>query len=183
MSSMCASITTPSHGSANGLSITIDSTASKMCWWDTRPLTETCVYTCPVRFKSPQRYHIKNGYRFNECATLRDREADSKASVEYVGAFCGLPCVLSWAMEKAKDDPIFSNSVSMINSFYAAIKPHVTVGLKPAAPREILVEFGGSLSIDEYRAQNTDWEHVRSTLVKNGSGMTFITPIFENVSL
>lgn len=137
------------------LRVSVDASKSTHCWWDTDPIVGGVMYRCPVQFSSAQKSHVRNGYRFNESVPCNDEHCTTPASVEYVGAFCSLSCCLAWAKRESSWDPMYSNSVCMINMYAAVTRPDSPLP-KPAPSMVLLKKYGGELSTSSYRALSED---------------------------
>lgn len=70
-------------------------------------------------------------------------------SYETDGVFCSFNCALAFANEN-KLNPMYSRSVSLLNRIYSDIAEKGLV-LTPAPSWRLLEEYGGTLTIDEYR--------------------------------
>tara|TARA_B100000035_G_C20858465_1_gene490769 strand:- start:94 stop:750 length:657 start_codon:yes stop_codon:yes gene_type:complete len=69
-----------------------------------------------------------------------------------IGDFCSLECAYRYAYEYHKDN--IHEIINIIN-LYNNKKKNVTTNVKMAPPKTILKMFGGDLSIDEYRKNNS----------------------------
>ncbi|CAL44713.1 21.8 kD Zn-finger/nucleic acid binding [Spodoptera frugiperda ascovirus 1a] len=172
---------------SSSVEMLVDCTQSNTCWWDTEPLVENAPkYTCPVRFRTSQRHHSKNGYRFNESVPLRDTDAHSPGRVDYVGSFCSLSCTLSWCVRESLVEPMYSNSVTLINLY--CMRNGIELP-KEARTYTLLKKYGGPLTIEEFRENSTDIEHVRTDVTKcvnnnnNNNSLCFLTPVYSNVNV
>ena len=69
-------------------------------------------------------------------------------SYETDGVFCSFNCALAFAIEN-KSNPLYSRSISLINRIYSDVSKGVV--LTPSPSWRLLEEYGGPLTIDEYR--------------------------------
>lgn len=110
-------------------SITIDVTHIK-CWWDCCRFSGLPCYL-PESF-SEDTYYV-------------------------IGCFCSFNCMLAYNLYYLKDTKIYYRK-SLIYKLYRQVyglNYDINVTIKEALPRELLVDFGGNMSIEEYR-QNFD---------------------------
>ncbi len=87
------------------------------CWWCTLKI-EFNAKECPVR-----------------------KEADKLITI---GKFCSLSCVKSFAMKESFSDPVYSDSVRLIQLFNGDVKP--------ALGFQILREYGGYMNPEEFKS-------------------------------
>ena len=71
-------------------------------------------------------------------------------SYETDGVFCSFNCTLAFALEN-RSNPLYSRSVSLINRIYNDMSENGNTPLTPSPSWRLLEEYGGQLSIDEYR--------------------------------
>lgn len=65
------------------------------------------------------------------------------------GNFCSPECATSYLFKERIDNHVQWERYALLNSIYS---DSTTNGIRPAAPREVLRMFGGSMDISEYRA-------------------------------
>lgn len=71
------------------------------------------------------------------------------------GNFCSAECATAHLFKEHLDSHVRWERYALLNSLYsedAAIPSNSSHGIRPAAPREVLRMFGGSMDISEYRA-------------------------------
>ena len=131
------------------------------CYWDRHLITDKNVIRCPTRYvpSEHKRVHVTRGgssYVIKEKITKKDRKKKivpsdittvRKEYYETEGIFCSLECCVAY-IQSNSHDPMYDESSQLL------MKMHDIVRLPTAAPHwKNLVEYGGSLSIDEYRKQ------------------------------
>ena len=65
------------------------------------------------------------------------------------GNFCSPECATTYLFKERIDNHVQWERYALLNSIYS---DSTTNGIRPAAPREVLRMFGGSMDISEYRA-------------------------------
>lgn len=99
---------------------------SLKCLWDGHPFTN-------IPFPLPEVYH-GNAYHVNGC-------------------FCSIDCALAYNLYVLKDSKIYqrkSLAIKLYRDLYD-IPPTVEVNVKEAPPREVLEDYGGYVSIEQFR--------------------------------
>ncbi len=127
------------------------------CYWDRHLITSDNIIRCPTRYVPSEykRTHVTRGgssYVIKEKITKKERERKTvpsdittvqKEYYETEGVFCCVAYIQSNA-----HNPIYDESAQLL------MKMRNITQLPKAAPHwKTLVEYGGWLSIDEYREQ------------------------------
>ncbi len=141
------------------------------CYWDRHLITGDNVIRCPTRYvpSEHKRVHVTRGGSscvIKEKITKKERERKTvpldiitvqKEYYETEGVFCSLRCCVAYIQSNAHD-PIYDESAQLL------MKMCDITRLPQVAPHwKTLVEYGGWLSIDEYRKQ-LDTTRSRSVL-------------------
>jgi hypothetical protein len=130
---------------------------------------ETHPIGCPIKYhphildeKDPKRIKIESFLKENNFYS----EDGSTDYFETEGLFCSIPCVKSYIISCLSKNPLsirYSNSLSYLTVMYKKIhnisrniilkENNISnnIPIKSAHPIEILKEYGGSYTIDEYR--------------------------------
>ncbi len=131
------------------------------CYWDRHLITNDNVIRCPTRYvpSEHKRVHVTRGgtsYVIKEKITKKDREKKIvpsdittvlKEYYETERIFCSLRCCVAYIRSNSHD-PMYDESAQLL------MRMHDIVQLPIAAPHwKTLVEYGGWLSISEYRKQ------------------------------
>ena len=131
------------------------------CYWDRHPITNDNVFRCPIQYvpSENKRVHVTRGgssYVIKEKITKKDREKKivpsdtvtvQKEYYETEGVFCSLECCVAYVRSNAHDST-YEDSYQLLMKMYNIIK------LPNAAPHwRVLVDYGGWLSIGDYRKQ------------------------------
>lgn len=108
------------------------------CWWD-------CNYFTGIPCFLPELYH--NGIYY------------------VIGCFCSFNCALAYNLFYLKDSKIYIR-ISLIYKIYREIykiPPNEEIKIKEALPRELLEDFGGSMTLITFRelSKNIDKEYVK----------------------
>ena len=74
-----------------------------------------------------------------------------------IGCFCSAECATSWNFNSDKRNDDIWESYSLLNLLYRKYLNGNSLKIKFAPPRESLLKFGGSLSIEEFRNYNNSY--------------------------
>lgn len=139
------------------------------CFWCRNKFSSRPI-GCPLSYKNNRLYKkyyseiTKNNYCLQENISEKQFE-DSKLTNDenffslelepsnyYLtdGIFCSFNCCLSFIMEK-KSDPIYTQSEHLLKKMYSDLFPDFIVGLSPAPDWRLLQDYGGDLSIEDFR--------------------------------
>ena len=95
-----------------------------------------------------------------------------------IGCFCSPECAASWNFYDYGDNKIWE-SYSLLNLLYRKTFENNIVNIKLAPPRQCLKMFGGTLSIDEFRKSNLNYNKTHKIIMPP---MTSIIPQIEETS-
>jgi hypothetical protein len=146
------------------------------CFWcrnafDGRPIG------CPIRYVSSKIHKkcisdiSKESYVINQSITEKscmsytpkDNELISHGYYETDGVFCTFNCCLAW-IEDNYHDPLYKNSSSLLLKLYTDIfKPTKIVKIFPAPSWRLLVDYGGTLSIENFRKSFNEYYYQQQT--------------------
>lgn len=138
------------------------------CYW-CRNAFETRPVGCPIDFISDRIYKkyyseiTKNHYVLQETITnsqlqqiddipMNNFTFEHSEQTFYLvdGIFCSFNCCLAF-IENHEQNPIYSKSKMYLNKIYRDLFPNVTNVISPAPSWRLLKEYGGELSVNEYR--------------------------------
>lgn len=97
------------------------------CWWCCTPFDNT-PFSLPIK-KIDNEYLVK-------------------------GCFCSPECTAAWNFDNQGNDSKWE-SYSLLNILYKKYYKGVAINIKIAPPKECLQKFGGNLTIEEFRENNT----------------------------
>lgn len=102
---------------------------TKSCWWDRHPFNNRPI-GCPIR------YHVKNGVE----------------TYETEGIFCSFPCCKAYIIDKGSKVK-YKDSLSLLTTLFETFITEKSYNMLPPSPSwKLLKDYGGHLSIQEYRA-------------------------------
>lgn len=132
------------------------------CYWCRHPF-EGQPIGCPIDYKPQVISRIYNSEiskdsfsvtesipRAQAVASDTVKKIVSNESYETDGVFCSFNCALAFANEN-KTNPLYTHSISLINRIYNDVSKKGAATLTPAPSWRLLEEYGGPLTIDEYR--------------------------------
>lgn len=136
---------------------------SKPCWWCRHPFYTTPI-GCPLRYYP----HSENNplqKRFEE----KMKEANYKNSTndffETEGLFCSFPCCKAYIISQ-KSNVKYKESCPLLTLLYKNLMDNSST-IFPEAPHwSILKDYGGHLSIEEFRASFGQLEFIETVNVK-----------------
>jgi len=129
------------------------------CFWDRHPIAGP-VIKCPIRYKPKQLIKMYTDSISNENYTIKenciqsDQSSDDKylyidSHYETMDAFCSFSCCLAW-IRAMKHDYTYSQSEILL---YKMWNEHNTnTPLHPAPSWRLLIPYGGTMTIDEFRS-------------------------------
>ena len=145
--------------------VTADINTVRRCFWDHHPFTHQPI-GCPIEYK-PRK--ISRSYNseisketFSVLESIPKNASDNYshtttivAPTEYYetdGVFCSLNCALAFAIEEHKRNPLYSQSVSLIQKIYNETTQSKSP-LIPAPPWRIIDVYSGDtdMTIAKYR--------------------------------
>lgn len=141
------------------------------CFWCRHPFTNRPI-GCPINYKSSRLYKkyyseiTKNNYCLEESISMKQLE-DSKLlnssndnyfclelnPMNYYitdGVFCSFNCCYAF-IDNNNKNPIYNQSENLLKKMYYDLFPNYTVKLIKAPHWRLLKEYGGELTIEEYR--------------------------------
>ena len=77
--------------------------------------------------------------------------------INVMGCFCCAECAASWNFNSDKRNNDIWESYSLLNLLYRKYLNGNSLRIKFAPPRESLIKFGGSLTIEEFRSHNNSY--------------------------
>lgn len=77
--------------------------------------------------------------------------------INAIGCFCSAECATSWNFNSDKRNDDIWESYSLLNLLYRKHLNGSVLKIKFAPPRESLIKFGGSLTIEEFRSSNSSY--------------------------
>ena len=99
------------------------------CWWCCSPFNNTpCAL--PIRKKNDE-YQV-------------------------IGCFCSPECAAAWNFDNYDNEERWEK-YSLLNMIYKKVFENQKISIKPAAPRQSLKIFGGTLTIEEFRKNNCNY--------------------------
>lgn len=132
------------------------------CFWCRHPFSSTPI-GCPIEYSPRVISRVYNSeitkdtFVVNESIASNQEIKDqhilkTKESEHYEsdGIFCSLNCTLAFAIEN-KHNPTYSKSVMLVHKIYNEIVENKTSSLIPSPSWRMLKEYGGNLSIEEFR--------------------------------
>ena len=141
------------------------------CFWDRNYIPDNVSpIGCPIRYIpnkavktyiseiSKEKYTIRENVTDKKSIELRDN-GDSRLSVESYnyyqtdGIFCSFNCCMAYIQSSEnKNNPIYRYSESLLLKMYNSFNPEEeTIEIVSAPHWRTLVEFGGNLSIEQFR--------------------------------
>lgn len=140
------------------------------CFW-CRHTFETCPIGCPIKYVNPtieksyishitkDKYYMKENITTTKLKnTLSNKKLESQMEIipfdnsYYLtdGIFCSFNCVLSFIKDNSKDF-FYKESYSLLHSMYESIVGKKISKILPAPHWRLLKEYGGNLSIENFR--------------------------------
>jgi uncharacterized protein YbaR (Trm112 family) len=139
---------------------------------------------CPTRYVPPQIERVltspitKEKYSIKENiprSLVASNENVTKDYYETDGVFCSYQCCLAYIVDN-KQNPMYSLSRTLLLNMWTKIQKNIP--LTSAPPWRMLREYGGSLSIEEFRARNTYYSY-KDTHAVQKVPLKPIVPMFE----
>jgi hypothetical protein len=167
------------------------------CFWDRNPF-ETVPIGCPIRYVSNiavKKYISeisKDMYIIKENITKNKKNIENKnLSVtntpfyETDGVFCSFNCAMAYILDNKKSNRLYDNSEMLLIKMYNDIMlsddkiTENVFSIDPAPNWRLLKEYGGSLSIEEFRNNFNKIEYENFGYVKNFPTFNSIGVLFE----
>ncbi len=140
------------------------------CFWDRNTLPDNIQpIGCPIKYvasravKSYQSEISKEKYTISEAITeKRQKELvnkkdkrflmEKKAYYETDGIFCSFNCCMAYINDvENKHNPMYNNSETLLIKMYNELNSENVEEIIPAPHWRMLCEFGGTLTIEQYR--------------------------------
>jgi hypothetical protein len=132
------------------------------CFWDRHPFS-TVPFGCPIEYSPKIISRVYNSEITKDTFVVNESVASNQSHqsehtiiktkdnehYESDGIFCSLNCALAFAKDNAHN-PVYSRSCMLIQKVYQEIVENKT-SLLPAPSWRLLKEYGGLLTIDEFR--------------------------------
>jgi hypothetical protein len=143
---------------------------NKHCFWCRNPFN-TVPIGCPIRYFPCQiqksyhseitkdTYNIKENISDFQCKYIEKYTSDNNINVkvhkdgyyEVDGVFCSFNCCASFIKEN-KQNKLYSSSYYLLQKMYIDMFDSPPVNISPAPSWRLLKEYGGHLSIEQYRS-------------------------------
>ena len=167
----------------------LDDTIIYNCYWDRHPI-ENKPIGCPISYVSrnankvyyseisKETYSIKENITPSKLENLKHTycgsstsklSISSKAYYQTDGIFCSFNCCMAFILDN-KHNRIYDLSQMLLLKMYNDIvdsKVNDVVVIKPAPHWRLLTEYGGSLSIKEFRGNFNKIEYENFGMIKN----------------
>lgn len=163
----------------------LETETTKRCFWCRNSFSSVPV-GCPIRYFPSQiqksyhseitkdMYNIKENISDSQCKRLDDYANDSNINVrinkkgyyEVDGVFCSFNCCCSFIKDN-KHDKLYSNSFYLLYKMYIDLFDASPIKITPAPSWRLLKEYGGHLSIEEFRSKFNTVEYVKKDFFRN----------------
>ena len=146
-----------------------DKTSYK-CFWDRNPIPEGVIpIGCPIKFTPPKAtktYHSEisketytitenlSNKKTKEVQKSQDRRitVDPRGYYHTDGIFCSFNCCMAYIQSpENRHNPLYRYSESLLMKMYQELNGNVNLEIVPAPNWRMLGEFGGTLSISQFR--------------------------------
>lgn len=120
------------------------------CFWCRFPFSNQPL-GCPIKHvpsKIVTKY--KSSLNQNEYIITEPDGSLSNSHYQTDGVFCSFNCCMSYINDNKKD-PLYSNSVNLLNILYSDIYGSKITKINPAPHWRTLVQYGGWLNINQFR--------------------------------
>jgi hypothetical protein len=167
------------------------------CWW-CRHSFDTIPIGCPIRYVPHQveKEYIseitKDSYKIRENMEIQyQKDLQSNDNITYKiidknyyetdGIFCSFNCLFAHILEN-KHNPLYKNSLNLMNKIYFDCVGKLPVNLKEASSWKLLKVYGGHLSIKDYRDKFNYVEYIDRGKIANIQKFKPIGTLFEEKS-
>lgn len=162
------------------------------CFW-CRHRFQTAPVGCPTRYVPAQIERTLTSPVTKETYTIREnvsQKAILAAGGDYYetdGVFCSYQCCLAYIQDN-KTNPLYALSKTLLSNMWLSTSPGLPSErgkLMPAPSWRMLREYGGTLTIDEFRARHTHYTYRethtvhRVPLAPRAVSLKPIVPMFE----
>lgn len=161
--------------------ITSDSSLARVCFWDRHPFNHKGIQ-CPISYKpkqlvkvyksdvSKEEYTIKENVPYHKATDGSDSAMSLDSSeYEFDGKFCSYACCLAY-IRANKHDPLYTHSETLLFQIFRAENNHNNKTLKvplPAPHWRLLIDYGGPLTITDFRKSFSDRVFVYHNYISN----------------
>lgn len=163
--------------------------AAASCFW-CRHRFSTLPIGCPLRYLPTQvvrtilsksedssTYSIKENVSESLCSSIHE-DTVRKAYFETDGIFCSFNCCLAFINDNAHKSR-YRQSKTLLSNMYAAAVGTCVAQIQPAPSWRLLSEYGGHMSIDEFRQTFNKVQYSESFEVKNVPRRVSVAVAFE----
>jgi hypothetical protein len=153
------------------------------CYWCQHSFTTQAI-GCPIRYVADQvakvycsevsrdKYTVRENISKERYKEIRERDSDSKTKLhrrdyyETDGVFCSFNCCMAFIKEN-KHKEIYKDSTVLLNNIYYKI--HGTlVKITPAPSWKLLREYGGTMTIKNFRKTFNKLEYIDLGNIRRG---------------
>lgn len=167
------------------------------CFWCRHKFRSTPI-GAPIEYVSNRIHkqylneYTKSSYAFSEHFTNEKLNISShnhnknnfkvekeKRDFYYVdGVFCSFNCTKAFIMENKKNS-LYSNSISLLHKIYLDLFPDMKLEIIPAPSWRLLKEYGGDLTIEEFRKNFNKDVYEKKDIIKELPSFKSIGYVFE----
>lgn len=178
----------------------LSSLKSICCFW-CRHLIETKPLGCPIKYSSiklektydseisKETYTMKENITKNKCKIITENYTSLKAKINInsnsfyltYGVFCSFNCIMAHILDN-KHNKLFDLSTILLIKMYKEImniKNTELTNIKPAPHWSLLVEYGGNLTIKEFRQSFNKIEYEQHGYIQNLPEFLSIGNLYE----
>ena len=146
-----------------GIIGSLPSHTSKPCWW-CRHTFATKVLGCPIKYNpcklnSVERTRVEQKFRKSKLSTT------ALDFFETEGMFCSFPCVKAYILSQNLNSR-YKESTTLLSLLYIKLTGSTITHIPPSPSWKVLVEYGGHLTIKEYRATFGKLEYTETVSVR-----------------
>lgn len=143
------------------------------CWWCRSPFKSNSV-ACPIRYcrdLSPDDEGIDalNYKRIQEKLKQANLPSDTNDFFETEGLFCSFPCVKAYIIDQLSRTKSgkYKRALTLLTFMYQKLMNPDNVAVIPSAPHwKMLSDYGGHLTVDEFRLIHGNYEYEETVNVK-----------------
>lgn len=146
--------------SEGGIIGALPSHTSRPCW-DCRHTFPTRVLGCPLRYNSCTQNSVERS-RVEQKFRKSNLPITTLDFFETEGVFCSFPCIKSYILAQ-KTNSRYSNSSTLLTLLYTKLTGNPITYIPPSPGWKQLIEYGGHLTIKEYRATFGKLEFIETT--------------------
>ncbi len=131
----------------------LPASTTKLCWWDRHPF-QTKPVGCPLRHTSaklPLLNQVVDTASGGDSRSVKiNKKDDPKEIYETEGYFCSFPCCKAYIISR-KSETKYKESLSLLTMMFMSFYDKIEY-IPPAHTWKILKDYGGHLTIQEYRS-------------------------------